>query len=90
MARITLPISSIIAAMLISGGILVAAETIENPKENKQNNELSSTDHLLCEKQTRGFETALGIPSNYSPLFLWRKLVDGTKKTRYYLPGHGQ
>ena len=64
MARITLPISSIIAAMLISGGISVAAETIENLKENKQNNELSSTDHLLCEKQTRGFETALGIPSN--------------------------
>ena len=64
MARIALIISIITISSLFFRTVPVIADTMENLKKTKKNTNPNSTDHLLCEKQTRSFEIALGIPPN--------------------------
>ena len=64
MAQIALIISIITISSLFFRTEPVIAETAENLSKNKLNTNPNSTDHLLCKKQTRSFEIALGIPPN--------------------------
>tara|TARA_B100000315_G_C14588987_1_gene594707 strand:+ start:854 stop:1795 length:942 start_codon:yes stop_codon:yes gene_type:complete len=63
MVCVKIPNIVVVIAVLVLVLASAPVRAVENPKEKlSENNELNPSNTYLCQSQTRGFETALGIP----------------------------